>query len=313
MAVVETTFRAMASHVQVIVVDGHDQAGLEAQRVVSELESVWSRFVPTSDVTRLNNANGQPVTVHPATVRLIDTMIEAIDLGGGRFAPTILPDLMRAGYVASIDNRAAVTVVGEQVRSTEQIKHHLGDAQIDRHQHVVALPPGLTIDPGGVGKGLAADLVVAELRGQGSAGALVSIGGDLAAAGDEPPQGWQLDIEDHFDKDKTLVSLAFSGGGVATSNTLGRRWIDTTTGQEQHHLIDPCTTQPSISDIVAATVVGSCGWQAEVHAKGVLLGGTEDFERYTTQHNIHAVASTSTNTMLSTDAFSKFLAATARR
>lgn len=51
---------------------------------------------------------------------------------------------------------------------------------------VVHLPVGVTVDPGGIGKGLAADLVAGELLESGATGVLVSLGGDLRAAGVAP-------------------------------------------------------------------------------------------------------------------------------
>lgn len=303
MAVVETTFRTMASQVQVVVVDAPPQAGAVAQRALAELEKAWSRFIPTSDISRLNNADGQPITVNPATLRLIDAMIGAAALTDGRFAATVLPALMSAGYTASIENPSAVSILP---RGTSPYGGHgLSDVRIDRAARTVALPVGTAIDPGGLGKGLAADLVVAELLARGAAGALISIGGDLAAAGEVPPQGWQIDVEDHLDHESTLTRVAFTGGGVATSSTRTRRWINSNTRQNQHHLIDPATNRPSTSDIVAATVVAPCGWQAEVHAKGVLLGGTEDFHRYTTHHAIQAVATTTAGAILGTPSFAE--------
>ena len=54
----------------------------------------------------------------------------------------------------------------------------------------------LGLDPGGIGKGYAADLVVSELRAAGAAGVCVNLGGDLRAEGRAPGGGsWVVGIE----------------------------------------------------------------------------------------------------------------------
>ena len=53
---------------------------------------------------------------------------------------------------------------------------------VDRTASSVTLPRDVEIDPGGLGKGLAADLVTAELLAAGARGVLVNLGGDLRVA-----------------------------------------------------------------------------------------------------------------------------------
>ena len=132
----------------------------------------------------------------------------------------------------------------------------------------------MTLDPGGIGKGLAADLVVASLLAKGAEGVLVSLGGDLAAAGTSPTtDGWLVDIEDPLDTERVVRTVTISGGGVATSSTTIRRW-SAPDGGIHHHVIDPRTGRPSTTDLAAVTVVAPCGWQAEAAATALLLSGT---------------------------------------
>lgn len=298
MAVDEHHFRAMASHVQVIVVDGPPQACATAQRSIEHLESIWSRFINSSDITRLNQANGRPVDVDPATLTLLGAMIDAHRLTTGRYNPTTLPALLNAGYRTSIDSAPRCNI-GPPPPGAPTPAGPFQQPVIDRASQTATLPPRMTIDAGGIGKGLAADLVVAELLARGAAGALVSIGGDLAASGNAPNRdGWMLDIEDAFDQTTTLPRLIISGGGVATSSTLSRRWK--TAGTERHHIIDPDSGAPAATDLAAVTAIAPCGWQAEAHATSLLLGGSADFDRYSHAHNIEAVATTHHGTLTAT-------------
>ena len=101
----------MASSVVVITLDGPASAGRAARLRLVELEALWSRFAPGSDIDRLNRAAGAPVPVSRATITLLNTMVEAAKSTDGRFDPTMLPALIDTGYRASIDDADRITTL----------------------------------------------------------------------------------------------------------------------------------------------------------------------------------------------------------
>ncbi|MGD9996527.1 MAG: FAD:protein FMN transferase [Ilumatobacteraceae bacterium] len=280
MEVVEHRFRVMASEGLVAVTvptdDSRriDAAGL-VRRAVAELchlEARWSRFLPDSDVSVLNLAEGRPVRVDRDTITLIATMQEASRETTGSFDPTVLPDLVAAGYRFSIVDPARGTVL--PASSSVPVSASMADIEIDVARSQVRLPLGIAIDPGGIGKGLAADLTVAMLIEAGASGALVSIGGDMAMAGAPPhPDGWAVAVERTNRDEGDLCTLAVAAGGVATSSTTSRSWRSG--GSTLHHVIDPATGQPSTTDLAAVTVSAGTGWAAEAHATAALLAGSQ--------------------------------------
>lgn len=137
--------------------------------------------------------------------------------------------------------------------------------------HAVTLPAGVTIDAGGIGKGLAADLTARMLVDLGAEGAMVNLGGDLRAVGRPLADGWTITVPDPLHAERELLRLALGEGGVATTSRLLRRW--STTNAEAHHLIDPRTGRPADTDIVAVAAVAAEAWRAEAFAKAVFLGG----------------------------------------
>lgn len=295
----------MASDAHVIVVDGPPEACTTTRRALEQLESLWSRFIDSSDVHRLNHGAGQPLQVDPTTITLIKVMIEAWRITGGRYDPTILPALLTAGYVASIDDPNLHSTLPAATSPFGEGSPTLGQVEVGPNGFVT-LPAAMAIDAGGIGKGLAADLACTQLMTHGAGGALISIGGDLAAAGDGPEvNGWRIDIEDPFNPSETLAQVMISGGGIATSSTQTRRWISN--NSDHHHIIDPLADQPSHTDLAAVTVIASCGWQAEAHATALLVGGGACFHKYANCHGIEAVASTTGGTILTTAAFVKII------
>jgi thiamine biosynthesis lipoprotein len=289
MAVVEHRFRVMASEAHLIVIEGPDRLGggtvAAAHAYLDHLEQRWSRFLPDSDLTRINMSSGQPVEVDADTITLFTTMLDAWRLTHGRFDPTVLPTLVAVGYGASIEDPSRVTVLPPG----DLRVGGMAEIDVDPHLLEVTVPAGVVVDAGGIGKGLAADLTVAKLLGDGADGALVSIGGDLAMAGTPlDADGWLITLEQPDPADGELCTLAVSGGGVATSSTRSRRW--TIGGQSRHHVIDPAAGAPSATDLATVTVFARSGWLAESHATAALVSGSADVIDYFDGHDLTGIA-----------------------
>lgn len=287
MAVTELTFRVMASDAQVILVDPAQGAEEYARTRLEELERRWSRFLPGSDVSRLNTSQDAFLMVSADTIGLLATMKHAWQATAGRYDPTMLGAINAAGYSTSIDGSGKTSCrVGSRARGCT-----VADVQIDAATSSVVVPSGVGLDPGGIGKGYAADIVVTELLEGGTAGALVSVGGDLAASGNPPtPEGWFVAVEHPLDSSRELVRLVLGAGGIATSSTLSRAWVQD--GDRRHHVIDPGTQTCSSTDLAAVTVIARAGWEAEVHATAALLSGAEQALGYLARRRLDGVVTT---------------------
>lgn len=288
----------MASELHVVIVSA-DASSASAEfddvfALLTHLEDSWSRFLDDSDVSRLNCGAGRPIAVDPSTLTLATAMVEAWKLTGGRFDPSVLPVLVEAGYRSSIDDPRLVTILpsGDVVVGGYDKPHRsaLGDIVVDARAHTITLPFGLAIDPGAIGKGLAADLAVNQLLSSGAAGALVSVGGDMVMGGTPPPGAgdmWTVAVEHPISPAQTVCTLAVNCGGVATSSTRSRRWIHD--GEQRHHVIDPARAAQSTTDLASVTVVAPTGWLAEVHATAALIEGSHGALRYLDEHELSGV------------------------
>ena len=249
------------------------------------LESYWSRFRSDSDVSRLNAAAGRPVAIHRDTHVLLHRLALAHRLTDGAFDPTLLGTIVGLGYDASVDDRTSRTSLHPSARHSADPSQVL-IAEIDGATTAM-LPPGTAIDPGGLGKGLAADIVVAELVAAGASGAMVEIGGDLRVAG-EPLGGevWAIDIHDPA-RSSVIDRIAISDGGVATSSTRLRTWQHA--GTSVHHLIDPTLGAPSERGVAGCTVAaGDAAW-AEALTKVPFARSVDATRAFFEQHNVAAL------------------------
>ncbi|MCU1400393.1 MAG: thiamine biosynthesis lipoprotein ApbE [Acidimicrobiales bacterium] len=314
-AVDQVHFRAMGSRAHIIVTGG-DSAMLDrATDRVEQLESRWSRFRADSEVSRLNASNGEFCAVSADTALMIERAIELWRLTGASVDPLVLAAVIEAGYDRSFEtltelrSRASGARIAEpwtMIACTDididaDASGAFGDADPGPR---VRLPRGATFDPGGIGKGLAADMIVGELIVGGAEGACVNLGGDLRVDGTGPDgAAWDIGI-DHPWTGASMVVVHLRDGGIATSSTLKRTW---TVGQDRrHHLIDPSTGSPSTTDLVQATVVAGQAWVAEGLAKAVLLRGA-DHPFDVLPAGIEAIAVDRDGRVLVSDGFHRFV------
>ena len=266
------SFTCMGNTANIVVIG--DQQLLHQARVrLVDLENKWSRFIDTSEISLINNSDGKEMYVSADTVTLVRYLVDAQSRTHRLFDPSLLPALIGLGYGASrLDNS-----MKSDIAPNAQWAIPLSETRIDSASGAVRLPHGATLDPGGLGKGLAADIVATELISLGASGVCVSIGGDMRIAGEsEGNGGWSVAVESPFDESNDLTTLVLNSGGIATSSTRGKRWVGPL--GEMHHVLDPSTSTPlseSAGQFVQSTVLASEAVWAEVFATALLVGGLE--------------------------------------
>lgn len=294
----ESRFRAMGTDVH-LVVHGPMELVEVAREGIEDLERRWSRFLPDSEVSELNRCAGSWVAVSPATVELVSRALDGWRATDGAFDPTVLGEVIRAGYDRSFED---LVDVAEAPASA--LHRDAAGVEVDREGSAVRLPAGVGFDPGGVGKGLAADLVADRISAEGAAGVLVNIGGDLRAVGYGPRgDDWTVDI-DPADTGLPLARVALRQGGLATSTVLRRRWR--VAGRPAHHVIDPRTGRPADTGIVAATVLARRGWQAEVLAKAAITRPLDEAHALLSSLGVDAVLVDEVGGLHRTPGFDRF-------
>jgi thiamine biosynthesis lipoprotein len=264
----------MGTDACVIVVGGPVGLPQRARQRVEELEQLWSRFRSDSEISRLNSNGGVAMRVSFETAELVERAIEGWHLSGGAFDPTLLGPLVEAGYDRTFEevltrSRPDSILVGEaRIRPRSP-----GCESVEVSGELVRFGVGVGFDGGGIGKGLAADMIVSELMETGAEGVCVNLGGDLRVAGVGPEgEGWTVAVQ-HPSSSEPLALVGIGEGAVATSTTLQRRWPNRTGWS--HHLIDPRSGQPSESELNFVSVIATQAWMAEILAKAILINGSE--------------------------------------
>ena len=249
------SFRAMGTDMELLHDTESDAPLAEAEQELRRLEGLLSRFLPDSELSRLNTAGS--LDVGPELLELAELALAARDRTGGRFDPTVHDALVAAGYDRPFD------LLEPAPRPVDARRPRCGGAvDVDRAAGRVTLAPGYRLDLGGIAKGWAADRVAAFLSVSGPA--LVNAGGDLSAVG----AAWPVGVE----TPAGTVTLELSHGGLATSGVDRRRWRQG--DRERHHLIDPQTGEPARGDLLTVTVAADSAAEAEVLATSLFLAGS---------------------------------------
>ena len=261
------SFRAMASPCRIVAPTR--ELAEYGRELVRLLERAWSRFDPDSEVSRLNAATGTLAIVSEVTYELVSLAHQASLATNGAFDPLMLDQLVALGYDRTWD------AIVEDPRPLPE-SSPAGRACIELFPEIsaVCLPAGSHFDPGGIGKGLAGDMVAAALLEAGAESVQIELGGDVRVAGPEwSGDSWRVVVDDSDHETASPATITLSQGGVATSTVLRRRWRRG--GVDVHHLIDPRTGLSASTDLDAVTVAAPTLWWAEVMAKVALIGGSE--------------------------------------
>jgi thiamine biosynthesis lipoprotein len=239
-------FRAMGCRSSAVVETARGDAERLAELSmirIARLEACWSPFLPDSDISRINAAGGAAVAVRAATLTLLQAMAEASRVTAGAYDPTVPYSTERSnapcGWLERVSIDAATRVV-----------------QAD----------GVQLDPGGIGKGLAADLVVAAAVDDGAIAAVVSLGGDVRLAA---PAGLRHVVEIAApDGGRVLDRIVVADGAVATS------------GLRRGDVVDP--RSGAVVDgrgVVQVSVLAGTGAAGESLTKEVLVRGEAVLDR----------------------------------
>lgn len=244
----------------------------ELWHIIEQFEQRFSRFLPESELSQLNHAEGAKQTISPAFHALLTTAKKFARMTGGLYNPCILPALQRAGYKGSWPQpekaEKSLSYEGRRMARWEDIA--IGDDW-------ARIPEDTALDFGGIGKGYLLDELGTWLRAKGIINFWLSLGGDILCDGtDASSAPWRIGIQ-HALRQSDIVAYVTNEGrtmAIATSGITKRKGV--TNGTPWHHLIDPRTNEPAITDVLTATVCAPSATNADVCAKCVVIAGKKE-------------------------------------
>ncbi len=265
-------WRALGTSVVVAVTE---PAALPAARhaVAAEIDALdraCSRFRDDSDISRLNAASGVPVMVSPLLAEAIRTAMRAARLTDGDVDPTVGASMNAIGYD---DDFAAVDADGPALAHPFRPAPGWTHVVITDRPALVTLPAGVLLDLGATAKALGADRAASAAHAATGTGVLVSLGGDIATAGDAPAGGWPVRVTDDHSAPSEAPGqmITLDSGGLATSSSTVRHWRRG--GIAVHHIVDPHTGAPAVSPYRTVSVAAASCVDANIATTAAMVRG----------------------------------------
>jgi len=271
--VAQTTQRAMGT------VMSHKAFGLSAQvsvaavcREVERIEGLLSRYLPNSDIGRVNGSAGtRSERISRETYEVLSTAAQFSQSCPGCFDTTI-------GPLVTLWNRGRDSLTQPDESS---IKHILPlvnyrDLVLDPVSMTAGLrEAGQSLDLGGIGKGFAGDKILDVFKQLGSSSAYSNLGGNVVTVGAKPDGSpWRIGIQHPRQEDRLIGAVSVVGRTVVTSGDYQRHFVDGQ-GKRHHHILDPRTGYPSESGLVSVSVVAERSLAADALSTILFVAGME--------------------------------------
>ena len=219
------------------------------------IDLACSRFRADSEISLLHTRAGRGCTVSVPLGEAIEVAMRAAELTDGLVDPTVGAAVRHLGYDRDF---GAMPPDGPPLDPPRPAPGWWRVSWEPRTRRVL-LPRGVLLDLGATAKALAADRAASQIADKLGCGALVGLGGDIAVAGPPPAEGWRIAVTDDHTRAEQCpdTTVAISGGGLATSSTVRRRWRR---GERVvHHIVDPRTGDlPDSPWRTVSVTAGSC-------------------------------------------------------
>lgn len=225
-------------------------------------EEIFSRFMPESELSRLNKAG--TLVVSDIFIELLEAAVSLTHATGGAFNP--LSQITKLGYTDTFSKLAQEL----QVTDPSPYPTDIDSITIDRETNTVTLADQQQLDFGGIAKGFLAEKIAIQLKlaNPNCVGIIVNLGGDLYTLGhdaDEEPFIFFI----YNPVTETELPLVVQNQALTTSGTYKRHW--NTRSGPKHHIIDPNTRENPETKIISSSTLHTHGAVAEAWTKYFLV------------------------------------------
>lgn len=240
---------------------------------IRRIDALLSISSASGDIYRVN-AEGE-AEISGETTLIVNTALDIFRETNGAFDITVYPVMKLWGFT---DGNHRVPEQAE----LDDVLSYVGSEKLTIEDNVLKLNDASGVDLGGIAKGYASDRLVEIFKEYGITSACVSLGGNVHCLGTKPDgSAWRCGIVDPFNKDSGFLGvLTVTDRAVITSGSYERFFIDETTGERYHHIIDTKTGRPSESGLLSVTIVHKRGILADALSTACYVMGLDGAIRY---------------------------------
>ena len=220
------------------------------EKLCDRYERLFSRTLEDSEVSKINNSGGQPVTVSDETAELIRLGLEYGDISDGYFDITIASASELWDFTDNEEKKFPDSEVLAEAAA------HIDYHNVKVEGNTVTLTDPMTkIDLGGIAKGYIADRLKDYLQSEGVEHALINLGGNKLAVGSKTDgSSFRIGLQKPFEPDGTPIAvLEVDDQSVVTSGNYERYFEKD--GTIYHHILNPDTGYPIQNDLYQVSII----------------------------------------------------------
>jgi thiamine biosynthesis lipoprotein len=240
----------------------------QAREWISRYENLFSVNVESSDVAKINAADGKPVEVSDDTYELIQKSLEVSRQTDGLFDISVYPLVCAWGFTTDEYRVPDQSEIAEKQKLIDYKKIILSDG------NKVQIASGMEIDLGGIAKGYLSQKLMELFREGGATAAVISLGGNVQTMGEKPDgEPFVVGIANPQDSSEVYGTMEIGEKAVITSGAYQRYFEQG--GKTYHHIMDVRTGEPAESDLGSVTVISDEGETADALATALYVMGKE--------------------------------------
>ena len=248
------------------VVSADKKAGAIVFAEASRIEQLLSRYIESSEISRLNRLGS--LKVSPDTFYVIKRSKEFWEQTSGAFDITVGPLVSLWGFKNcqySVPAQRKISSVLKLIGSDKIILR-------EKDRMVEFKLPGMKIDLGGIAKGYALDQAVKKLKENNINSCLINAGGQIYALGERSGRPWKVGVKNGRGSD-IHGRLEIKDQSISTSGDYEQFF--SRDGKRYSHILDPRTGYPASSGLVSVTVVAPSGTEADALSTSAFILGKE--------------------------------------
>lgn len=217
----------------------------------TKYENKFSRTLPDSEISKINQSGGAPVEVSDETIKLIQKGLNYSKLSNGTFDITIAP-------LSSLWDFKNNTGTIPSKTAIEEAKKHINYKNIVINGNTVKLlDPHSALDLGGIAKGYIADRLKDFLIKKQVKHAMINLGGNVLTIGEKlDGTPFHIGIQKPFaNQNETIASVPIVDQSIVSSGIYERYFKKN--GKIYHHLLDPFTGYPKQNNLLSVTILSA--------------------------------------------------------
>lgn len=257
--------------IKVEILDYSDEEVIKGcEDICKKYDAMFSKTNENSEISKINQAAGQPVEVSDDMITIIKKGLYYSRLSQGAFDITI-------GSVSNLWDFKSEEPVIPAADAVAAAKNHVNFQNIILKNNTVTLTdPNTQLDVGAIAKGYIADRLKDYLKENGVKHAVINLGGNVLTLGTKADgSDYNIAIQKPFDKSgEAIASVKISDKSVVTTGNYQRYFEKD--GKIYHHVLDPKTGMPCETDLYSVSIITVSSLTADALSTVCFLKGYQE-------------------------------------